>query len=111
MLYIYMRFRKNMKTVKNFGQKFSAKNAAQKFGRRYIAAMLVGLLVAAMAIPAFAAGEATDLGFFNKAVDVLKYLVFAIGAGLCIWGVINLLEGYGNDNRARCSCSGYACIA
>lgn len=22
----------------------------------------------------------------------------AIGAGLAVWGVINLLEGYGNDN-------------
>ena len=25
-------------------------------------------------------------------------LVIALGAGLAIWGVINLLEGYGNDN-------------
>ena len=25
-------------------------------------------------------------------------LVIALGAGLGIWGVINLLEGYGNDN-------------
>jgi len=22
----------------------------------------------------------------------------ALGAGLAVWGVINLLEGYGNDN-------------
>ena len=27
-----------------------------------------------------------------------KLLVIALGAGLGIWGVINLLEGYGNDN-------------
>ena len=27
-------------------------------------------------------------------------LVVAIGAGLGVWGVVNLLEGYGNDNRA-----------
>jgi len=27
-------------------------------------------------------------------------LLYALGAGLGIWGVINLLEGYGNDNRA-----------
>ena len=25
-------------------------------------------------------------------------LVVALGAGLGIWGVINLMEGYGNDN-------------
>ena len=36
--------------------------------------------------------------FFNSAVDVLQALVVALGAGLGIWGVINLLEGYGNDN-------------
>jgi len=36
--------------------------------------------------------------FFNSAVDVLQTLVTALGGGLGIWGVINLLEGYGNDN-------------
>ncbi|EAD2655550.1 Maff2 family mobile element protein [Listeria monocytogenes] len=36
--------------------------------------------------------------FFNEAVNVLKVLVIALGAGLAVWGVINLLEGYGNDN-------------
>ena len=35
---------------------------------------------------------------FSSAVTVLQTLVIAIGAGLGIWGVINLLEGYGNDN-------------
>lgn len=41
-----------------------------------------------------------SMAFFNSAVDVLQTLVIALGAGLGIWGVINLLEGYGNDNRA-----------
>ena len=36
--------------------------------------------------------------FFNSAVGVLQTLVIALGAGLGIWGAINLLEGYGNDN-------------
>lgn len=36
--------------------------------------------------------------FFNGAVNILKILVIALGAGLSVWGVINLLEGYGNDN-------------
>ena len=36
--------------------------------------------------------------FFTSAVDVLKILVIALSAGLGIWGAINLLEGYGNDN-------------
>lgn len=38
--------------------------------------------------------------FFNQAIDILKILVMALGAGLAIWGVINLLEGYGSDNPA-----------
>ena len=38
--------------------------------------------------------------FFNSAIQVLQTLVIALGAGLGIWGVINLLEGYGQDNRA-----------
>lgn len=38
--------------------------------------------------------------FFNSAVGVLQTLVVALGAGLGIWGVINLLEGYGQDNPA-----------
>ena len=38
------------------------------------------------------------MAFFNSAVGVLQTLVVALGAGLAIWGVINLLEGYGNDN-------------
>ena len=38
------------------------------------------------------------MGFFNQAITVLQTLVIALGAGLGIWGVINLLEGYGNDN-------------
>jgi len=36
--------------------------------------------------------------FFTQAVEVLQYLVIALGAGLCVWGGINLLEGYGGDN-------------
>ena len=36
--------------------------------------------------------------FFASSVGVLQTLVIALGAGLGIWGVINLLEGYGNDN-------------
>lgn len=38
------------------------------------------------------------MSFFNSAISILQTLVVAIGAGLAVWGVINLLEGYGNDN-------------
>ena len=40
----------------------------------------------------------TTMEFFNSAIEVLQTLVIALGAGLGIWGAINLLEGYGNDN-------------
>jgi len=40
------------------------------------------------------------MAFFQSAVGVLQTLVIALGAGLGIWGVVNLLEGYGNDNPA-----------
>ena len=35
---------------------------------------------------------------FTSAINILQTLVIAIGAGLGVWGVINLMEGYGNDN-------------
>ena len=38
------------------------------------------------------------MAFFTSAIDILQKLVIALGAGLSVWGGINLLEGYGNDN-------------
>ena len=38
------------------------------------------------------------MAFFTSAVNVLQTLVIALGAGLGAWGIVNLLEGYGNDN-------------
>ena len=32
------------------------------------------------------------MAFFEQAITVLQTLVIALGAGLGIWGVINLLE-------------------
>lgn len=36
--------------------------------------------------------------FFTTGVEVLQNLVTLIGAGLGLWGIVNLMEGYGNDN-------------
>jgi len=38
------------------------------------------------------------MSFFTSAVSTLQNLVVALGAVLAVWGVINLLEGYGSDN-------------
>lgn len=41
------------------------------------------------------------MSFFSSAVNVLQTLVVALGAGLGIWGAINLLEGYGTIRAQR----------
>lgn len=46
----------------------------------------------------FRSRQSFYMEFFNSAVDVLQTLVIALGGGLGVWGVVNLLEGYGNDN-------------
>lgn len=38
------------------------------------------------------------MAFFTSAISTLQTLVVALGAGLGVWGVVNLLEGYGSDN-------------
>ena len=38
------------------------------------------------------------MAFFGQAISTLSTLVIALGAGLGVWGVVNLLEGYGQDN-------------
>lgn len=43
-------------------------------------------------------GKVKSMQFFSSAITILQTLVVAIGAGLGVWGVINLMEGYGNDN-------------
>lgn len=40
------------------------------------------------------------MAFFQSAVTLLQTLVVALGAGLGLWGIINLMEGYGQDNPA-----------
>ena len=42
--------------------------------------------------------ETQIMAFFNSAIGTLQTVVVALGAGLGVWGGINLLEGYGNDN-------------
>lgn len=39
------------------------------------------------------------MAFFNSAVTVPQTLVVALGAGLGIWGAINLLEGFSGKRR------------
>ena len=52
----------------------------------------------AMTTTAFASGTVDASGFVSKAEAVLKSIVILIGAGLALWGIVNLLESYGSDN-------------
>ena len=38
--------------------------------------------------------------FFSSDIDTLQTFVVVLGTGLSVWGVVNLQEGYGSDNRA-----------
>ena len=42
--------------------------------------------------------------FFNSAIEVLQTLVVALGAGLGVWGAINLLEGRSEESRVGKEC-------
>lgn len=35
---------------------------------------------------------------YSSSIDTLKIIVMSIGAALAVWGLVNLAEGYGNDN-------------
>ena len=55
--------------------------------------------MAAFLCPGIIPGEMEDyMAFFASAITTLQTLVIALGAGLGVWGVVNLLEGYGSDN-------------
>ena len=53
------------------------------------------------AMNVFAASGTVDAtNFISTSVTVLQSVVSLIGAGLGIWGIVNLVEGYGGDNAA-----------
>ena len=40
------------------------------------------------------------MSFIGSAMGTLEVIVIALGAGLGLWGGVNLMEGYGGDNAA-----------
>lgn len=38
------------------------------------------------------------MGFIQSSISGLQTVLTAIGAGVGVYGIVNLLEGYGNDN-------------
>ncbi|NLT09335.1 MAG: conjugative transfer protein [Ruminococcus sp.] len=56
------------------------------------------------AMAAFAEGEGgggvsvSTSSFISTACKVLKALIILVGGGIGVWGLVNLVEGYGSDN-------------
>ena len=61
---------------------------------------IAGVMAMTGGMQAFAAGTgAVDTGsFITTACTVLKSVICLIGGGVSLCGIVNLLEGYGNDN-------------
>lgn len=60
---------------------------------------VAGVMATTCATQAFAAtGEVDTTSFISTACTVLKSVICLIGGGVGVWGIVNLLEGYGNDN-------------
>lgn len=68
--------------------------------KKLIVMAISAMCVMSMAtVSAFAASGAVDpTDFITSAMTVLKTVICLIGGGLGIWGVVNLIEGYGSDN-------------
>lgn len=73
-----------------------------RFAKKAILFLIVAMCVMTVtAMTAFAAGGSVDTtDFINTTVTVLQSLISLIGAGLAIWGIVNLIEGYSGDNAA-----------
>ena len=64
-----------------------------------LAATVFSTMATTCGIQAFAATGVVDTSsFISTACTVLKSVICLIGGGVGLWGVVNLLEGYGNDN-------------
>jgi len=62
------------------------------------ASRIAKMLVLALTFMVMMTMPAQAAAFIGEAIDILGIVIIAIGGGLGIWGVVNLLEGYGNDN-------------
>jgi len=62
------------------------------------ASKITKMMVSALVVMTIAPMQVQAAAFISEAIDILGVVIIAIGGGLGIWGVVNLLEGYGNDN-------------
>ena len=71
-----------------------------KFAKKAVLSLTTLCCMATMfSTTAFVATVEVDTSsFITTACTVLKSVICLIGGGVGVWGVVNLLEGYGNDN-------------
>ncbi len=93
----------NVKNIKN--EKLAVRcRKAKKFTVVALMAIMTMVMASMFAMAAFAEGEGgggvsvSTSGFISTACKVLKALIILIGAGVGVWGAVNLIEGYGSDN-------------
>jgi hypothetical protein len=85
-----------VKKVKETLGGLSAVNKRKMFMSIVFAAISMSLFT--VTASAAGGGGAGALTFVNGMLGILEIVLIAIGGGLGIWGIVNLLEGYGNDN-------------
>ncbi len=100
----------NISAVENTAMETAATTSAPKHkwlskGAKFVKkatmfATIAGVMASTCATQAFAAGtgEVDTSSFITTACTVLKSVICLIGGGVGVWGIVNLLEGYGNDN-------------
>ncbi len=76
--------------------KLSVSKANKRSKKIILVITSIAVMMAIGCFSAFAAVNTSD--FIDKAATVLQAVISLIGAGLAVWGVVNLVEGYGNDN-------------
>jgi len=88
------------KVMKTNNNSMSSMSKGSRIAKKLILSLTTTACMMAMfATNVFAAGGTVDTSsFITTACTVLKSVICLIGAGVGVWGVVNLLEGYGNDN-------------
>ena len=94
-----------MNNVKNLtNEKLAVRcRKAKKITVVVTAALMTMVMASMFAMAAFAEGEGgvsvSTKSFISTAGKVLKALIILIGGGIGVWGVVNLVEGYGGDTH------------
>lgn len=79
------------KMFKTFGD-------AAHFSQTSLASKIAKSLTLALTLMFITITQVQAAEFITQAIDMLGIVIIAIGGGLGVWGIVNLLEGYGNDN-------------